>query len=657
MKKRKLIGVITTDPENIYQTTVMKGIFAKADELDYDIVVFTTFVKASHPDKEYLLGETNIFNVINFDLLDGLIVLTIGFKYTYDNMLYDRLLNMVDEKCKCPVVSIDESFGNYEMVSTNDEKEFEKITDHVIEVHNCKNIYLLAGAEGTYTSQVRERGFRNSMAAHGLEVPDKNIIYGEFWYTFGERVARQLADGELEKPDAFIAASDYIALGLVNDAIRYGMKIPEDFIVTGYDCVLEAKANIPSLTSYVPPIFEAGEKAVINLAKRIENRPINSKVSSTGCLKCGMTCGCSSNNIALREREDYGYILPYNQPGTDMYRFTNGYMAEFLTASKTMDDCMYNIMANVYLIDDCYEYFLCMCPGWEEFDADSESENMGEIGYPEQMKVCVYRCTEEIIHEGPSAYNAYTNSYFDTSVMHPRLFEGEREKPAVFHFVPVHFNGRRMGYAVTRFPMKNATIGSVYRNWSRYVNNALEMIRVRNQLFLKSIRDPMTGLFNCAGMKANFREVLRKSKKKESDVFVVAIDMNNLKYINDTFGHNEGDKAIKALAICVYSVCGNDDICVRTGGDEFLIIGECSYGEDYVKKRVEKIVQKLNSYNEKSKSPYDVTASYGICCSDAEDEDDIEQMIEVADERMYADKAVYKSTMSGKIPIRDIYGT
>ena len=40
-----------------------------------------------------------------------------------------------------------------------------------------------------------------------------------------------------------------------------------------------------------------------------------------------------------------------------------------------------------------------------------------------------------------------------------------------------------------------------------------------------------------------------------------------------------------------------------------------------------------------------------------EDEDDIEQMIEVADERMYADKAVYKSTMSGKIPIRDIYGT
>ncbi len=147
-----------------------------------------------------------------------------------------------------------------------------------------------------------------------------------------------------------------------------------------------------------------------------------------------------------------------------------------------------------------------------------------------------------------------------------------------------------MGYAVTRFPMKNATISSVYRNWSRYVNNALEMIRVRNQLFLKSIRDPMTGLFNRAGMKANFREVLRKSKKKESDVFVVAIDMNNLKYINDTFGHNEGDKAIKALAICVYSVCGNDDICVRTGGDEFLIIGECSYGEDYVKKRVEKIV-------------------------------------------------------------------
>lgn len=46
-KRRKTIGVIATDPENIYQETVLNGIFRKAKEYGYDVLVFTTFVKAT----------------------------------------------------------------------------------------------------------------------------------------------------------------------------------------------------------------------------------------------------------------------------------------------------------------------------------------------------------------------------------------------------------------------------------------------------------------------------------------------------------------------------------------------------------------------------------------------------------------------------------
>lgn len=59
MKCRKTIGVITTDPENIYQSTVLEGIFRKASELNFDVLVFTTFVKATHPNIVYLKGEAN----------------------------------------------------------------------------------------------------------------------------------------------------------------------------------------------------------------------------------------------------------------------------------------------------------------------------------------------------------------------------------------------------------------------------------------------------------------------------------------------------------------------------------------------------------------------------------------------------------------------
>lgn len=654
VKRRKIIGVIATDPENGYQSNVLKGIFSRAQELGYDVAVFTTFVKASHLYLPYLKGEINIFNLINFDLIDGLIVLTLTFKYYYNNMIYNKILNLVNKKCKCPVISIDESFGDYEMIVTNDEDAFTKITDHILNVHHCTNIYFISGPEDTETSKIRIHGFEKSLKNHGLKSDKNKIFYGEFWYPNGENIARRIASGELEFPEAVICASDYIALGFINEAVKHNIKIPEEVIVTGYDSVLESKVNTPSLTTYVPPVFEIGKEATNRLVEKIENRKIEFKKEDSDQLRLRMSCGCIRANCGEREKDDFGYIIPYNEPGTDLVRFLESYMAEILTQSHTIEECMYNIMVKAYLIDDCEEYFLCLCPDWEEYSDDENNSTLenDEYGYPEKMKTTVYRCDDRVLEEGPCQCSPYTNPFFDTSVMHPRLFEKRRDESTVFYFTPVHFNGRRLGYAVARFPYDKAALNFIYRNWSRYVNNALEMIRVRNQLFIKSIRDPMTGLYNRAGMNANLGDIIRRSVLNGNEVFVIEIDMNGLKYINDNFGHPEGDSAIKTLAVTVYSICSNDDICVRSGGDEFLIIGECLYGEDVVKNRIEMIIKRLESYNSDSGKPYNVTASFGMSCAKANSPTDIDSMIQTADYRMYEDKAIFKKCRDNNITVR-----
>ncbi len=657
VKKRKIIGVIATDPENGYQSQVLKGIFSQAKELDYDVAVFTTFVKASHLYLPYLKGEINIYNLINFDLLDGLIVLTLTFKYYYNNMIYNKVLDLVNQKCKCPVISIDESFGDYDMIVTNDENSFVNITDHILDVHHKTNIYFISGPEDTETSKIRIRGFERSLNAHGIKLDKNKVFHGEFWYPNGENIAKKIVSGELEMPEAVICASDYIALGFINEALKHGIKIPQDILVTGYDNVLESKASTPSLTSYLPPVFEIGVESVIRLAEKIENRKIEYIKKTSGELKIRMSCGCIYSCYDNREKEDFGYIIPYNEPGTDLKRFLKSYMAEILTESHTIEECMYNIMVNAYLIDDCEEYFLCLCPDWEEYDSQDNSikasqTEYDEYGYPDKMKTTVYKCNDRILEEGPCEFSPYANPFFETSLMHPRLFEKGRDESKVFYFTPVHFNGRRLGYAVVRFPYDKATLDVIYRNWSRYVNNALEMIRVRNQLFIKSIRDPMTGLYNRSGMNANIGDMIIRAVTNGNEVFVIEIDMNGLKSINDNFGHAEGDSAIKTLAVSIYAICSNDDICVRTGGDEFLIIGECSYGEDVVKKRVEMIIKRLEAYNETSCKPYLITASFGICCSRANNAEDVENMIKTADVRMYEDKAVYKKSRDNNITVR-----
>lgn len=643
-KRRKTIGVITTDPENIYQATVLEGIFRKANELDLDVLVFTTFVKATHPNLQYLKGEANIYNIINFDMLDGVILLTLSFKYHSDNIIFDQIEKLMKEKCRCPVITVDESMGDYEHISTDDEESFRSITDHVIEVHNCKKLYLLAGEKGTVTSDMRYRGFVKSLRSHNIELEEKNIFYGEFWYTFGERIAGRIADGELEKPEAVIAASDYIGLGFINEATKHGFRIPGDFIVTGYDGVIESRANEITLTSYIPPIAETGEYAVVRLYEKINKKQLEYSRSYYGKLVCGMSCGCHITNSGKREKDDYGYIAPYSSQEIDMQKFLMSYMAETLTEASGMNECYDKILKHAYLVDNCQEYFLCTCDEWDSIKSDDDAYYGNDCGYTEKVKICVYRCIPELFHEWrvQGEIDPYINTFFETTHMLPKIFEPQRDIPAVYYFTPVHFNGRRIGYSVLRCPHGNATVNFIYQIWSRYVNNALEMMRVRELLYMMSTHDVMTGLCNRNSLKNHIRRQLEHSRMKNIELYVEFVDMNRLKLINDVYGHDAGDDAINVLAQTISSVCTEHCVCVRMGGDEFIIIGCSEDARNEIKVKTILINNLLENYNLTSGKPYEVTASFGSSCGKPQSEEDVDAMINEADEKMYIYKKAFK---------------
>ena len=74
MRARRKIAVVTSELENIYQQRVLRGVFAQCAKYDYDVAVITTFVETTHFISENLHGELNIYNLINFDLFDGVII-------------------------------------------------------------------------------------------------------------------------------------------------------------------------------------------------------------------------------------------------------------------------------------------------------------------------------------------------------------------------------------------------------------------------------------------------------------------------------------------------------------------------------------------------------------------------------------------------------
>ena len=124
------------------------------------------------------------------------------------------------------------------------------------------------------------------------------------------------------------------------------------------------------------------------------------------------------------------------------------------------------------------------------------------------------------------------------------------------------------------------------------------------------------------------------------------MDLDNLKPINDKYGHDEGDRVLKDISEALMHASSNGEICSRFGGDEFIVACgvKCStMSNDYTNQYLTKLNDFIRNINESSQRPYVIDASVGVvvdkCCNIS----DIESLIRIADKRMYSNKETKKS--------------
>jgi len=99
-----------------------------------------------------------------------------------------------------------------------------------------------------------------------------------------------------------------------------------------------------------------------------------------------------------------------------------------------------------------------------------------------------------------------------------------------------------------------------------------ELSRARLSAVADAERDPLTGLSNRRPLEPQFEKLIEQAKKGRQLLHVVLIDVDHFKSINDTYGHDEGDKALIAVARALQSVFREDDALFRIGGEEFLAL-------------------------------------------------------------------------------------
>jgi diguanylate cyclase (GGDEF)-like protein len=131
-----------------------------------------------------------------------------------------------------------------------------------------------------------------------------------------------------------------------------------------------------------------------------------------------------------------------------------------------------------------------------------------------------------------------------------------------------------------------------------------------NEALKNSVIDSLTGLFNTRYLHQRLREEISRASRYGHSLYLLFIDLDRFKEVNDTFGHGEGDEVLKEAAKALKKVMRPYDIVVRNGGDEFVILTAEMAWEDInnIAERLRLDLKKIST----SKCVGTVTASIGL---------------------------------------------
>lgn len=172
---------------------------------------------------------------------------------------------------------------------------------------------------------------------------------------------------------------------------------------------------------------------------------------------------------------------------------------------------------------------------------------------------------------------------------------------------------------------------------ARILAFAVERKRLQRQLLELSLKDALTDLYNRRGFMTLAEQQHKLAIRNKKPFLLFYMDVDDLKQINDRFGHSAGDKAIQDFAHILKSVFRISDILGRIGGDEFTAMA-VDLSPENEPLLLERIHAKLAEHNKTAKAPYALSFSVGSAFFLPKAPDSLENLLKKADNQMYNKK-------------------
>lgn len=174
-------------------------------------------------------------------------------------------------------------------------------------------------------------------------------------------------------------------------------------------------------------------------------------------------------------------------------------------------------------------------------------------------------------------------------------------------------------------------------NWSVYQND----INAIKQLWEAAHIDALTKLYNRYGMETWITQRL-KEKDADDHAAMLVLDVDNFKYVNDTFGHMLGDALLVDIADMIRTLFPDDFFCGRIGGDEYQIFA-LNISKDIICTKADTLCKKIKEKYEKGHQDYNISISIGIAFSEENKGQDYAELYKMADLALYQAKGKGKN--------------
>lgn len=619
---KKVIGVCITKIHNRTRADFINRLHYIASFHNYKLIVFNSVVDFYYGDEDDAAAKS-VYDLINYDLIDALIVLQDKFS---NKEITAEIISRAKSH-NIPVVITGESTDGCYCIKKEYTESFKKLIRHVICDHNARDTFFIAGRkENDEVSDLRIQCYKDVLAENNIPFDENNLDYGEYWNIPTWEVLDRILQRE-KLPQAIICANDSMAIAVIEKLQDQGYNVPENVIVTGFDGLPDADYIRPKLTTCKENMEQFAQMCISLIHSHFEEGQKYGDYAVQHIASISNSCGCKDTRKNSNNDASYIFHMMYEM------EYHEGHTFSYIDKMMSMTD----LTKQLSLMSQCMIMNSSICLKSDFINSSMSDFYFGDE-YSDELTVIPYT-TEGFdsfegfkkIHSSDIIPDLDSWADDDTSYVLSAIFAGGK----VYGYYAVKSNDFfRIAHMINRM---SKTINIVITAAVSTMKQKFMQLTINNA----EIINPVTKLPNLKGAAEWFDKFSLKNENKNKYLAVSVYSLPKYKYIYENYGIKDTEEALINVGKLLKKANPTKSFIAHISEDEFLVINIIKNHEgisETINAATSCFFTEIEDYNSKSSKDYFVEVNCGCTVADPGWNESLATFIKLARGEMYINR-------------------